>query len=342
MTTDTREALAPCPFCGGKAEVERVGSARQSTIYRCTNCSCSLETGEVFNIGEHWNHREPLHAPSPERATGTRENELRVVDIARDLVAMWQNPKIVGLPRSERNAAIESLREELTVAVDQLLVHSSTGSEQGNSTSEVAGSSPAAPANNATVAQLAERPFCKGKVAGSTPAGGTKFLQGHFNDQYEAGVRPEGSPSDTPSVAGTEREAVARIIDPELYAKFDKERAKGTLAANGRNWADVCFGPAIRAVEIKADAILARRENSRTVAETGEPVEREVSELVAYFRPGRIDQGVASRGEIIDEMASLIRRDTGILNGCADAAARSIAEMLTRAALAQPATAGEP
>ena len=49
--------LKPCPFCGGKAEVVQVGSARQSTIYGCTDCHCQLETGEVFNIGVQWNTR---------------------------------------------------------------------------------------------------------------------------------------------------------------------------------------------------------------------------------------------------------------------------------------------
>lgn len=130
--------------------------------------------------------------------------------------------------------------------------------------------------------------------------------------------------SDTSSVAGTEREALVGRLEKSYWSENQYgQRVEYSCAS---------------VQDCKTAAELLRR----TVAETGEPVEREVSELVAYFRPGRIDQGVASRGEIIDEMASLIRRDTGILNGCADAAARSIAEMLTRAALAQPATAGEP
>lgn len=49
--------LRPCPFCGGGAVIEQVGSTRQSTIYACEDCSCRLETGEVFKIGTRWNSR---------------------------------------------------------------------------------------------------------------------------------------------------------------------------------------------------------------------------------------------------------------------------------------------
>jgi hypothetical protein len=46
------------------------------------------------------------------------ETALDVADIARDLVALWQAPNIKGLPRAERNAAIESTRERLIKAVE--------------------------------------------------------------------------------------------------------------------------------------------------------------------------------------------------------------------------------
>ena len=63
MTAD--EKLAPCPFCGGGAEIERVGDRNKSTIYACTQCSCRLETGEVAGHGEDWNRRPGLHLPEP-------------------------------------------------------------------------------------------------------------------------------------------------------------------------------------------------------------------------------------------------------------------------------------
>ncbi|HEV7286687.1 MAG TPA: hypothetical protein VGN75_17685, partial [Kaistia sp.] len=64
----TREdilSLAPCPFCGNEAEIERLGDRRQSTIYSCTFCGCSLETGEEWGHGTDWNRRA---APTPPAA----------------------------------------------------------------------------------------------------------------------------------------------------------------------------------------------------------------------------------------------------------------------------------
>lgn len=52
------EKLKPCPFCGGKAHIEREGTPRQSTIYECGSCGCRLETGEEFNYGARWNERD--------------------------------------------------------------------------------------------------------------------------------------------------------------------------------------------------------------------------------------------------------------------------------------------
>jgi hypothetical protein len=57
-----KEALLPCPFCGGKAEIERNGSAKQSCIIACEDCGCRLETGEIWSMGQRWNTRR---APSP-------------------------------------------------------------------------------------------------------------------------------------------------------------------------------------------------------------------------------------------------------------------------------------
>lgn len=53
--------LKPCPFCGGKAEFEQFGTARQSTIVACTQCGCRLESGETKRHGWPWNTR---HAPA--------------------------------------------------------------------------------------------------------------------------------------------------------------------------------------------------------------------------------------------------------------------------------------
>lgn len=57
------DKLLPCPFCGSSAHIERVGDRRQSTIYQCDNCSCSLETGEEWDHGRDWNRRAEIPAP---------------------------------------------------------------------------------------------------------------------------------------------------------------------------------------------------------------------------------------------------------------------------------------
>lgn len=51
------------------------------------------------------------------RSSHEVEAALDVADIARDLVTLWENQRIQGLPRSERNASIEHVRKRLTEAV---------------------------------------------------------------------------------------------------------------------------------------------------------------------------------------------------------------------------------
>lgn len=63
--------LAGCPFCGGKAEFERRGNNRVSTIVRCEDCGCCLESPETFNHGSCWNTRA-LSAPRVEPVASTR------------------------------------------------------------------------------------------------------------------------------------------------------------------------------------------------------------------------------------------------------------------------------
>ena len=46
------------------------------------------------------------------------ESALEVTDIAGELVALWKEQKIAGLPRAERNAAIDGVRQRLVKAVE--------------------------------------------------------------------------------------------------------------------------------------------------------------------------------------------------------------------------------
>ena len=52
------EKLKNCPFCDGLAEFERKGNARMSTIVRCRNCNCYLESGDEFDHESTWNYRK--------------------------------------------------------------------------------------------------------------------------------------------------------------------------------------------------------------------------------------------------------------------------------------------
>jgi hypothetical protein len=47
-----------------------------------------------------------------------------VVTAAQNLVALWKEQKVSGLPRAERNAAIEDTRARLIEAVDELATNS--------------------------------------------------------------------------------------------------------------------------------------------------------------------------------------------------------------------------
>jgi Lar family restriction alleviation protein len=50
--------LKPCPFCGGEAEFERLGTRRQSCIVVCTECGCHHESSdENEHNGSSWNRR---------------------------------------------------------------------------------------------------------------------------------------------------------------------------------------------------------------------------------------------------------------------------------------------
>jgi ribosomal protein L37AE/L43A len=50
--------LKECPFCGGEAEFDRIGTSRQSEIVKCTDCHCTLESSDQDHYsGSSWNTR---------------------------------------------------------------------------------------------------------------------------------------------------------------------------------------------------------------------------------------------------------------------------------------------
>jgi Lar family restriction alleviation protein len=62
--SESSNALLPCPFCGGQAEIVRVGTRSQSTIIDCSDCGCRLESAdEGDQYGDAWNRRA-THEPA--------------------------------------------------------------------------------------------------------------------------------------------------------------------------------------------------------------------------------------------------------------------------------------
>ena len=51
------------------------------------------------------------------RVWAPKGNEADIIAAAQDLVSLWENQNIQGLPRAERNAAIEDTRNRLIAAV---------------------------------------------------------------------------------------------------------------------------------------------------------------------------------------------------------------------------------
>lgn len=58
--------LKPCPFCGGDAEFERLGTGRQSCIVACGNCGARHESSDEYErSGSSWNQRAAPEGPAP-------------------------------------------------------------------------------------------------------------------------------------------------------------------------------------------------------------------------------------------------------------------------------------
>jgi hypothetical protein len=74
-------------------------------------------TGEDENSQPGEVQGEPQEPGGPDGEHSREADAGTIVDLVRDLVALWTNQKIQGLPRSERNAAIEETRAKLIAAI---------------------------------------------------------------------------------------------------------------------------------------------------------------------------------------------------------------------------------
>ena len=110
--------LLPCPFCGGKASIERFGNTRVSTQYSCDDCGCFLETGEEFNHGRAWNRR----ASPPAREEAPAEGAGEMDRAALTQMAQSMNLVLSGSWAAEQDCDWESKAAETKLdRLDDLL-----------------------------------------------------------------------------------------------------------------------------------------------------------------------------------------------------------------------------
>lgn len=96
-----RDELKPCPFCGGKADFERMGTSRQSCIVECESCGVRHESSDEYGrSGQSWNERQPTRAPQAVPAL-THEQFMGFRDAVDDLECELQT-RYQGYPEDDR------------------------------------------------------------------------------------------------------------------------------------------------------------------------------------------------------------------------------------------------
>lgn len=84
--------LKPCPFCGGKCEIDRMGTNRVSMKYRCGECGCSLETGETWPGDKcQWNerHGDAMQARIDELESALKGFNLLIDSVKNEQLENW-------------------------------------------------------------------------------------------------------------------------------------------------------------------------------------------------------------------------------------------------------------
>ena len=68
--------LKPCPFCGGSAVIDSMGTGRASMKISCEDCGASVESGDTW-IDENsaWNTRAEIDSEQEQRDKLERHNE---------------------------------------------------------------------------------------------------------------------------------------------------------------------------------------------------------------------------------------------------------------------------
>ena len=108
--------LFPCPFCGGAAEFERLGTPRQSCIVECTDCGVRQESSDSGDRnGSSWNTRPESKALKVEREwvvalTADSKNQIRQLDEIATALGIESRRDDTDLAGPAR-----SLRDELNI-----------------------------------------------------------------------------------------------------------------------------------------------------------------------------------------------------------------------------------
>jgi Lar family restriction alleviation protein len=68
--------LKPCPFCGGEAEMQYIGTCCPLYFISCKECGCKQATSiSKEAVIEAWNTRKPMEAVVAELEAFAREND---------------------------------------------------------------------------------------------------------------------------------------------------------------------------------------------------------------------------------------------------------------------------
>ena len=90
--------LKPCPFCGGEAEFERIGTPRRSTQVRCGGCGAHLESSdEGDHASDSWNRRMPSEDRAALKAVRKALSELMANHLQDDVVGRFKAKRALDL-----------------------------------------------------------------------------------------------------------------------------------------------------------------------------------------------------------------------------------------------------
>lgn len=122
---DTTMPLRPCPFCGSEAQIEKIGTARQSMIIACTNCGARVESGDVRGLTDPqawaWNIRDKRELAAEREAREKVEDDLRMTESLNAITIDLLNDTVNELERraEQAEAKLNIAREALEFVINR-------------------------------------------------------------------------------------------------------------------------------------------------------------------------------------------------------------------------------